>query len=59
MLRLWEDGNEVIYGKRKTRKKESVFKLMTAKMFYNTLNMLSDIEIPKNTGDFRFVDKKL
>ena len=40
MLKLWEDGNEVIYGKRKTRKGESLFKLMTAKMFYNTLNAL-------------------
>lgn len=59
MLKLWEDGNEVIYGKRKTRKKESVFKLVTAKMFYNTLNVLSDIEIPKDTGDFRLVDKKV
>ena len=59
MLKLWEDGNEVIYGKKKKKKKESVFKLVTAKMFYNTLNVLSDIEIPKDTGDFRLVDKKV
>ena len=38
MLKLWEDGNEVIYGKRKTREGESHFKLFTAKMFYKTLN---------------------
>lgn len=59
MLKLWEDGNEVIYGKRKTRKGESLFKLMTAKMFYNTLNALSDVDIPKDTGDFRLVDRKV
>ena len=59
MLKLWEDGNEVIYGKRKTRKGESKFKLLTAKMFYNTLNALSDVEIPKDTGDFRLVDRKV
>ena len=59
MLKLWEDGNEVIYAKRKTRKGESKFKLMTAKMFYNVLNNLSDVEIPKDTGDFRLVDKKV
>ena len=53
MLKKWEEGNEVIYGKRKTRKGESAFKLLTAKMFYNTLNALSDVEIPKDTGDFR------
>lgn len=59
MLRLWEDGNEVIYAKRKTRKGESKFKLMTAKMFYKILNGLSDVEIPKDTGDFRLVDRKV
>ena len=59
MLKLWEDGNEVIYAKRKTRKGESKFKLMTAKMFYNVLNNLSDVEIPKDTGDFRLVDRKV
>ena len=59
MLKLWEQGNEVIYGKRKTRDGESAFKLFTAKMFYKTLNALSDVEIPKDTGDFRLVDRKV
>lgn len=59
MLKLWEDGSEVIYGKRNTRKGESVFKLLTAKMFYDFLNAMSEVEIPKNTGDFRLVDRKV
>ncbi len=59
MLQLWEQGNEVIYGQRKIRKGESAFKLLTAKMFYNILNALSDVEIPKDTGDFRLVDRKV
>ena len=59
MIKLWEDGNEVIYGKRKTREGESKFKLLTAKMFYRILNELSDVEIPKDTGDFRLVDRKV
>lgn len=59
MLKLWEEGNEVIYGKRKSREGESAFKLFTAKMFYKTLNALSDVEIPKDTGDFRLVDRKV
>ena len=59
MLKLWEEGNEVIYGKRKTRKGESAFKLLTAKMFYTFLNSMSEVEIPKNTGDFRLVDRKV
>lgn len=59
MLKLWEDGNDVIYGKRKSRAGESRFKLLTASMFYKTLNALSDVEIPKDTGDFRLVDRKV
>ena len=59
MLKHWEDGYDVIYGKRKKRKGESAFKLLTAKAFYSTLNKLSDVEIPKDTGDFRLVDKKV
>ena len=59
MLKLWEQGNEVIYAKRKVREGESAFKLFTAKMFYKTLNGLSDVEIPKDTGDFRLADRKV
>ena len=59
MIEKWEKGYEVVYGKRKTREGESIFKLLTARMFYNTLNKLSEIEIPKDTGDFRLVDRKV
>ena len=59
MLKYWEQGYEVIYGKRKKRDGESAFKLLTAKMFYSMLNKLSDVDIPKDTGDFRLVDKKV
>ena len=59
MIKKWEEGYDVIYGKRKSREGESPFKLLTAKMFYKTLNALSDIEIPKDTGDFRLVDRKV
>ncbi len=59
MLKLWEQGNEVIYGKRKSRKGESKFKLLSAKMFYRTLDALSDVKIPMDTGDFRLVDRKV
>ena len=59
MLKHWEQGSEVIYGKRKTREGESFFKLFTAKAFYSVLNGLSDVEIPKDTGDFRLVDRKV
>ena len=59
MIHLWEQGYEIIYAKRKKRNGESPFKLLSAKMFYQILNALSDTEIPKDTGDFRLVDRKV
>ena len=59
MVKLWEQGNDVIYGKRKKRKGESSFKILSASMFYKTLNALADVEIPKDTGDFRLVDRRV
>lgn len=59
MINLWEDGNEVIYAVRKKRRGESIFKIFSAKVFYKLLYSLSDVEIPKDTGDFRLVDRKV
>lgn len=59
MLNLWEEGNEVVYGKRKTREGETYFKTFTAKTFYRVLKKLSDIDIPVDTGDFRLIDRKV
>lgn len=59
MIDKWREGYEVVYGKRKTRKGETFFKLITAKYFYRFLNYMSDIDIPKDTGDFRIIDRKV
>ena len=59
MIKLWEEGYDIIYGKRKKRNGESPFKLLIAKLFYKVLNYFSDITIPKDTGDFRVIDKKV
>lgn len=53
-----EEAN-VVYGVRKKREGESWFKLITAKYFYRTLNNLSDVQFPVDTGDFRLIDRKI
>jgi polyisoprenyl-phosphate glycosyltransferase len=58
MIVKWEEGFDVIYGKRNIREGESWFKLLTAKWFYRLINKLSDTEIPLDTGDFRLMDRK-
>ncbi len=57
MIARWQDGYDVVYGKRKKREGETVFKKVTAKCFYRFLNQMSDVEIPKDTGDFRLMDR--
>jgi dolichol-phosphate mannosyltransferase len=59
MIALWNQGYDVVYAKRKKRQGETWFKLKTAKYFYKFLNSMSDIEIPKDTGDFRLIDRKV
>lgn len=59
MVLLWTQGYEVVYAKRMKRKGESYLKLLTAKCYYKLLSLLSDIEIPRDTGDFRLIDRKV
>ncbi|MEV5030144.1 glycosyltransferase family 2 protein [Paenibacillus sp. LPE1-1-1.1] len=59
MIAKWKEGYEVVYGKRLKRKGETVFKKLTAKMFYRTLRSLTNVEIPVDTGDFRLIDRKV
>ncbi|MFL0268623.1 glycosyltransferase family 2 protein [Candidatus Clostridium radicumherbarum] len=59
MIVLWKQGYEVVYAKRKKREGETWIKLFTAKYFYKFLNLMSDIDIPSDTGDFRLIDRKV
>lgn len=59
LVNKWLQGYDVVYAKRKKRKGETWFKLVTAKYFYKFLNYMSDIDIPKDTGDFRLIDRKV
>jgi polyisoprenyl-phosphate glycosyltransferase len=59
LLDKWRQGYEIVFAKRKKRSGETWFKLITAKYFYRFLNYMSDIDIPKDTGDFRIIDRKV
>lgn len=59
MVENWENGYDVVYAKRKKRDGETFFKLLTAKYFYKFLDFMSDVDIPKNTGDYRLMDRKV
>ncbi len=59
MIEKWEEGYEVVYGKRTVRKGETFFKKCTAAIFYRFLKSMTNVEIPVDTGDFRLIDRKV
>jgi glycosyltransferase involved in cell wall biosynthesis len=48
----------VVYATRRTRKGEGWFKQASASLFYLVFDKLSDVKMPRNTGDFRLMDRK-
>ncbi|MFW2543251.1 glycosyltransferase family 2 protein [Primorskyibacter sp. 2E107] len=58
MMRLMDSGYDVVYGRRIERQGETLFKRATAHAFYRLLNVMSDVDIPKDTGDFRLVSRR-
>lgn len=52
------EGYDVVYGQRASREGETWFKLATANLFYRLIGALSDLPIPRNTGDFRLMNRK-
>ncbi|MBF4994384.1 glycosyltransferase family 2 protein [Arthrobacter gandavensis] len=58
LIEKWEEGFDVAYAQRRTRK-DPWFKQATATVFYRVLQKLADIDIPRNTGDFRLLDRRV
>ncbi len=59
MINKWKEGFEIVYTVRKDVENVSKFKKVTASLFYNLINNLSDIEIKQGAADFRLLDKKI
>ena len=59
MIAMVDDGADVIYGRRVERRGENWFKRASANQFYRVLNWLSDIDIPRDTGDFRLMTRRV
>lgn len=59
MFKKIEEGFEVVYAKRRSRKGETLIKRMVSYLGYIVINKLSDVTIPKNTGDFRIITRKV
>ena len=59
MVKRWEEGVDIVYGKRLKRQGETIFKKLTAAAYYRLLAWMSAYPIPLDTGDFRLLDRKV
>jgi dolichol-phosphate mannosyltransferase len=59
LIAKWREGFEVVYAVRTEREGETWFKLFTASLFYRLIYRITDVDIPRDTGDFRLLDRKV
>jgi glycosyltransferase involved in cell wall biosynthesis len=59
MIDKWRGGYHVIYAQRTARRREGPAKKLFAYFFYRILRILTDVDIPSDTGDFCLMDRKV
>lgn len=59
LVAKWQEGYEIVLAQRTARAGETETKQFTARLFYKVLNLLSEVPIPENTGDFRLLSRRV
>lgn len=59
MLQVAIAGADIVYGRRRTRRGETVFKKATAAIFYRLLSRVCGVDIPQDAGDFRLMRREV
>ncbi len=59
MITLWEEGYDDVYAKRRSREGETWLKKATSRLYYQTLQKVTNIPIQEDTGDFRLLDRRV
>ncbi|MDF1756846.1 MAG: glycosyltransferase family 2 protein [Legionellaceae bacterium] len=54
-----QEGYDVVYAQRNSRKGETLIKRFVSYFGYSVINKLSDVKIPRNTGDFRIMSRRV
>ena len=57
LIAAWEQGADVVYAQRRSRQ-DTPFKRFSAWFYYRLLHVFAEVDIPRNTGDFRLMDRK-
>lgn len=58
MINKWHEGFDIVYARR-SKRKDNFFKKYSALFYYKLLRKFSDVDIPRNVGDFRLTSKKV
>ena len=58
MIKYWQEGYDDVYARRESRMGETYVKKLTSKLFYRTLQTVSNIPIQQDTGDFRLLSRR-
>ncbi len=59
MYAKWKEGFDVVFAQRTSRKGETLPKRVVSYIGYWVINRISEVPIPRNTGDFRLIDRKV
>lgn len=59
MIEKWKEGYDVVHGRRRKRKGETVFKKATAYFFYRFMRKITGLDMPADVGDFKLYDRKV
>ncbi len=59
MIEKWDEGYDVVYAQRRTREGETWIKKVVSEIGYRVINRIDEVEIPKNTGDFRLMSRRV
>ena len=60
LLEKWQtEGADVVYAQRKTRQGETFPKRIISYLGYWVINRVANVHIPRNTGDFRLLSRRV
>lgn len=59
LVARWREGYDLVYAQRATRARETWLKRATSYLFYRVMRRLANLDLPRDTGDFRLMDRKV
>lgn len=59
LIEKWQAGNDIVYARRTNFRRDNIIKRQGSRLYYRMLSKFTDVEIPRNVGDFRLVDRRV